>query len=508
MREILDELYALDPALKAQEEELIPILEKLLKHKPDTEPDPAFVQKLRALLRDKAAEAPARSSFFSFLTMNHLNYAITGAVLGAIITGPVVYGITQNGGLPAYPTDGTREQALFSYSVEETGSKAFGELSAGNTVDAYGRGGGAPEMAMSNPRPQSGGGGDASMDQKMLVAPEMTEYTLKFDGELPALTAEQIEVFKRQKGISSADVSTILGSFNTGLMDLGSFAGAKTDMVTFYQDAPYGYMVTVAFREGAISMNANWEKWPHPESSCMDEACYQRYRIKIGEIPADETLLSIAGDFMDAHNVDLAQYGEPEVDNMWRVNYEAADNKADYYIPEVARVIYPQLVDGKPVYDESGTKAGISVGINVREKKVSDVWGIMDQKYLKSDYPAVTDASLVTAYLNNFGKLSQGWMQEGTKVTQAEITLGTPEIAFVKHYTFENGVSDELIVPALVFPVTNVPAGTYFYRDSITVPLAADILKKMTEQPGGDPRPMPIDVMLRDEAPAADSVEE
>jgi len=516
LREVLDELYALDPTLRTQEEELIPVLEKLLKRKPDTEPDPAFVQKLRVLLRDKAAEGPAPSSFFSFLTMPTFNYAITGAVLGAIITGPVVYGIMSSGGIPAFPTDGTREQALFSYSVEDTGSRAFGELANGN-VDTYGMRGGSPspEMAM-NSRPQSGGGGDAAVtmdgDQKMMIAPEMTEYTLKFDGELPALTAEQIDVFKRQKGISSADVSTILGAFDTGLVDLTSFGGAKADNISFYQDTQYGYMVNVSFREGVISMNANWEKWPHPESSCMDEACYQRYRIKIGDIPADETILSIADDFIDAHNVDLSQYGEPEVDNMWRVNYEAADNKADYYLPEISRVIYPQLVDGKPVYDESGAKSGISVGVNVREKKVSDVWGIMDQKYLKSAYPAVTDISLITAYLENFGKMPEGWMPEGTTVTKAEITLGTPEIAFVKHYTYENNVSDELIIPALVFPVTNVPAGTYFYRNSITVPLAADILEKMTSQSdgGGMPRPMPIDVMMREEAalPATDDAQE
>jgi hypothetical protein len=222
-------------------------------------------------------------------------------------------------------------------------------------------------------------------------------------------------------------------------------------------------------------------------------------RLKIGDIPADDVILGIAADFVRAHGIDLSKYGTPEVDNLWRQQYEQTPDKNQYYIPDQIRVIYPLLVEGQPVYDESGGKSGLSIGVNIREKKVADIWGIQDQKYLKSSYPAVTDPAKITAYLENQGRMYTDWLPEGSTVKTVDITLGTPEMGYVKMYNYENNMSEELIVPALIFPVTNVPAGEVYYRNSVTVPLASDILEKALNQP--NPRPLPIDTMiLEDEA--------
>ncbi len=482
LRSILGELYALDPELQAHETELIPILETMLRMRPDVTPDPAFVQQLRMTLREKVAanrESPS-SSFFSFFTMNHLQYTLTGLVLGAVVAAPLTYSLTQSGGIPSAPTSSDGTQKLFSYSVEETGSKAFGDLSTVSTAGAYGRGGGggAPEMDTAmNARPQSGGGGSDAM----MIAPEMTQYKLKFEGTLPELSSS-VDVYNRIRGASSADISKILGSFNTGLVDLSSFSNAKTDMISFYQDTDYGYMVSVSFREGTIGINQNWEKWPHPESNCRDEACYQRYRVKADDVPADDVLIGIANDFVQKYNVDLSNYGEPEVNNQWRAQYEAATDKSMVWIPEGAQVIYPLLIDGKPVYDEGGMKSGISLNVNVREKRVSDAWGIMDQKYRKSGYAGVTDEAAIRTYLDKYGVFPTDFMPQGTTVKSVNITLGTPEISLVRMYNYRNNMSEELLVPALVFPVTNVPEGEYFYQKSITVPLAAELLAQRNQE--------------------------
>lgn len=510
LKQILSELYEIDPDLRAHEQELIPILEKMLAHKPHAEPSEAFVQKLRTILRDKA-HSPLPTSYSRF--MPSFNYAITGAILGAIITGPLVYTFVQNGGqtmLP--PSDGASETALFSYKVEEAGNQAFGDLSSLNVSGGYGRGGGAPAMDMA--RPESGGGGVDmySTDQRMIIAPEMTEYRLKFEGEMPALTQQQVDVLKRQKGTSSADMATILRSVNTGLMDMGSFPNAKTDMISFYQDTAYGYIVTVSFRDGSVSLNANWEKWPHPESKCQDEGpalsdvegCYRRFMLNINDVPADGDVIAIAEKFVKDHGIDLTNYGPAEVDNLWRRNYETAPNKAEFYVPDSIRVVYPQLAEGKPVYDEGGSKAGISIGVNIRENRVSDAWGLMDQKYLKSSYPAVTDASLITKYLETFGRMSRDWMPPETTVTSVDVTLGTPEMGFMKLYAYDNATSEELVVPALIFPVTNVPTGEYFYRDTIAVPLAVDLLEKMNQQPS----PMPVEPIIMEDQPTTRTSEE
>ncbi len=505
LRSILGELYTIDPSLQDHEAELIPVLEAMMRSKPDVTPDEAFIQRLRSMLREKNVmvsssnhdqkKYSSSSSFFSFFTMNHLQYTVTGVVLGAIIAGPITYSLTQSGGLPSFTNESNGTQKLFSYSVEDSGSSAFGDLSTVQQNTAYGRGGGggAPEIdtAMSA-RPQSGGGGgDAMMiDPKIgLIAPEMTQYNLVFDGALPSLT-DSVDVYSRMRGVSNADIGQILSAFNTGLIDLGSFGNAKTDMISFYQDTEYGYMVNVSFREGTININQNWEKWPHPESACRDEACYQRFRVKAEDVPADDVLIGIANAFVEKYSIDLSQYGEPEVNNQWRAQYEAATDKSMVWIPDGAQVIYPLLIDGKPVYDEGGMKTGISINVNVREKRVSDAWGIMDQKYRKSAYAGVTDEAAIRAFIDAYGVFPTDFMPQGTTVKSVDITLGTPEVSLVRMYHYRDNMSDELLVPALVFPVTNVPEGEYFYQKSITVPLAADLLKERTGQ--GNPVPMPL----------------
>lgn len=497
LQSILGELYTIDPSLRDHEAELIPVIRAMMRTRPDVTPDPAFVEHLRMTLREKTTSARhsqlsiINSQFLSFLTMNHLRYTVTGVVLGALVVAPLTYSLTQSGRLPTTSTESDSTQKLFSYSVENTGSKAFGNLSNANS------GGGTPpaspvvNTSMMATRPQSGGGGPEGImaDSKMIVNPEMTEYHLIFDGQLPDL-ASSVDVFKRLKGASSADISKILASFNTGLINLSSFAGAKTDMISFYQDTKYGYMGTVSFRDGSISLNQNWEQWPHPENACQDDACFQRYRVKEADIPADDVLLEIANDFIAAHDIDVSQYGTPEVDRQYRIQYEAAADKSMFWFPDSVRVIYPLMIDGKPVYDEGGTKAGISIGVNVREKKVSDVWGITDQKYQKSSYPAVSDAETIKSYLANYGKIDRQWLPQGSTVKTADVTLGTPDISLVRMYSYENNASNELMVPALVFPVVRVSDGSTFYQTTITVPLAADLLKERGI--GGSPVPMPL----------------
>jgi hypothetical protein len=521
LESFLGELYAIDPGLRAHEQELLPLLEKMLRTKPDAVPDPAFVEHLRLTLGGKIDQKNySSSSFFSFLTMRNVQYTLTGLVLGALVAAPLTYSLTQSGGIPSFgPSDST--QQLFSYSVEEKGSEAFGDLSTVSPAYGRGGGGGGAEAMSAQPavpaadsalpvepvnRDQSGGGGGEVPigmpypTDKMMIAPELTEYHLTFNGELPALS-DTVDVFKRQKGTASSDLSKILGSFNTGLIDLGSFSNAKTDMISFYQDSSYGYMVNVSFREGAVNINQNWEKWPHPESNCRDEACFQSYRLKAEDVPADDVVIAVAEAFVRDHDVDLSQYGEPEVNNQWRVQYAAATDKSMVWIPDGVQVIYPLLVDGKPVYDEGGTKAGIGINVNVREKKVSDVWGMMDQKYQKSAYAGVSDPAAITAFLENYGKIQGSWMPPDTVKKTVDITLGTPEVSLVRMYNYQNNQSEELLVPALVFPVTNVPAGEYFYNTSITVPLALDLFKQRTGD--GQPIPLPRPLMMEDSAAPA-----
>ncbi len=53
-----------------------------------------------------------------------------------------------------------------------------------------------------------------------------------------------------------------------------------------------------------------------------------------------------------------------------------AGDSSTAYIPDTLFVLYPQLIDGKEIYEEYGGLKGIQIGIDVKSLRVSDVSGI------------------------------------------------------------------------------------------------------------------------------------
>ncbi|MDD4318738.1 MAG: hypothetical protein PHW10_00195 [Candidatus Peribacteraceae bacterium] len=479
---ILDELYKIDPDLRSHEAELIPLLERLLRHRPDVSPDPAFVSELRTmLLREAAAmkERPARSvaSFFSFLASSRALYAVTGAVLGILVTVPVVTSFLGSDGVNIPAPTGERNSSqkalapFFAPSVREEGDHAFGDLSA------------IPQGAEATLGRGGGGGDAATMDAPagMIYPPEgITQLEYVFEGELPALPDGTVDVLRREKKVTGPSLSSVINTFDIGMVNLTSFQGSAVNLLTFMQDRPFGYLVSVMFNDGEIGISPLWEQWPHPEQNCKDEACFQRYRVTLDDVPADDVLIGIAQDFVTAHGIDSAKYGTPEVDKTWRDEYARAEDKTQFYIPESQRVIFPLLIDGKPVYEMGGSKMGISVGVNVREKKVADVWGIKSQTYASSAYDAVADAAAVKEYLENFERYpTEPLAARGLEVKKLTVKLGAPESGYAMFYKQDGNRTDELIIPSLIFPVEEMPEGVpYYSRRTVAVPLAKDMLER------------------------------
>lgn len=89
-------------------------------------------------------------------------------------------------------------------------------------------------------------------------------------------------------------------------------------------------------------------------------------------------------------------------------------------------------------------------------------------------------------------------MPEGQDVKHIKVQLGKPEQILAKIYQWDaaNSTNLELFIPALRFPVVEIPkdAESWFYRDAVTVPLAADLYQ---ENKGDVIRPMPISPMAR-----------
>jgi len=469
---IYEELLAIDPSFKDHEATLLPVIEALLAQDPAREPDAQFIQDLKIRLREHAAALSLSPS--PLLTMQRYIPYLSGAFAVLIIAPVVAFFLLRPGTFPV-----PAGKPLFEESIQSVAPGAFGTLPASAPSPA-GQGDG---VAM---RPQSGGGGGGeiganyAVDEKMIMPYPMVQYDYVYEGELPELSGT-IAVYRRKPEGINVPLSAIGSRLNLGTINLESFRSMNMETITFQQNTDFGYQIFLNLRDATVSIDARWDKWPM--SQCQTEECFQRERMMLDQIPEDSVIIDIAKAFAQEYGIDLTGYGEPQVDNLWRRDYERAENKEFAYVPDTQRVIFPVLMEGEPVYDQSGIVTGISMGVHVKHRRVMNVWGITGLSYEKSDYEGVTDASEIHAFLS---RLDTYGMPEDKQIQKGTVTLGTPVLAFTVQYNYANNVSEELLVPSLIFPVEKVEgpeSGGYFYRTSVVVPLAKDMLKEQTYPP-------------------------
>jgi hypothetical protein len=162
------------------------------------------------------------------------------------------------------------------------------------------------------------------------------------------------------------------------------------------------------------------------------------------------------------------------------------------YIPDYVSLIYPLVLDGKSVYEQGGTLAGLHVGINLRQKKVSDMYELVLGGYEASEYELETDFDkiLKIALEGGFGPWGRRYIDPAMiappngGIRAEELNVGTPEFAVVKNYSYKDNTNQLLYVPALIFPI-EYPSGTpvYSYMQNIVVPLVKEILDAPTTEP-------------------------
>lgn len=487
---ILNELYEIDPSLREHEAELLPLVQKLLANDPAQKPSPAFVKKLRKELstRMNAMENGAVEHKVSYASpsgfFNRFAFALAGATAAVVIAVPVTLNYSKQHSLvpPASPEAGDESP------MAKTDGYAVNDQATGMT---------APSPTATNPvagmgyaRTQSGGGGAGGggmgMDGKMsavssLLAP-WNPVKYRLEGDLPDLAQGDVEVLTRRSAPLTVAFATIAKSFDIKSIDLSSFDNTSIDNVTVTQRKSFGYTINISMADGSVSINQAWEFWPHPENNCTDEACYRNLQPTLSDVLADADLLKISNAFLAEHDIDLSSYGDPIVDKAWRDQYEAVEDKRYAYVPDSIRVVYPLVVDGKTVTEAGGGPAGVSVQVSIKHKRVSDVWGLMTYQFDRKDHPAVSERADVEKFLG----------MSGSQTPDAPtIALKNPTIGFVRLYDYQNGVNTELFVPALIFQITDVPAGTYYYQTTVAVPLAKDLLDQAQPPIMIDPVPMP-----------------
>jgi hypothetical protein len=313
-------------------------------------------------------------------------------------------------------------------------------------------------------------------DPKIGLVPESYRFIYK-GGDLPSLASQQ-PVLRRIKNSGAQGADQLIKTFTLGLLDLGKFQQMRLQNFALVEDREFGYMVNVDLSQGTASIYQNWEKWPQPYAQCQDEACMQRYRLQLSALPSDAEALSIARAFLNDHGISTTAYGAPYVNNDWREDFERSQDKANYYIPDSVSVVYPLQLEGQTVLDEGGNRTGLYVSVDVRHRRVSNVSELTSQRYEKSLYEGETDQNRLVALAERGGwrsyyPLADAGVQ-GQKIVNLD--LGTPTIGLMRLWHYTVPVSQELYVPALVFPVTNRPVTPGYFPKQVAIPLVKEVL--------------------------------
>lgn len=493
--ELLDDILAADPSLAPERESLRLIVTKMVAARDAITVDENFLftlkQKLLHMPEQKTSRVPQ--------VLGYLFSAAAGGALVFMLGVPFLYNSIMNGN-PL--SDFGMKRLVGNISIESMKPGAFGSLSGGDAMGAADMMSDAPSLLSSiapeiSARPQSGGGMGMGMtvansadeeakmmadyavtDDAMMIAPypgedwwTPTYYRYTYDGDL-ALDDESGLVYRR--GSLPGDANG-LTTANFGPVDLGAFPGLEVTYFGASQgDDGDGYNVNVDFASGSVSINQNYNYWTRS---------YEEGR-GLSSVPSEEEIIAMANDFLNEYNVDLSSYGDPIVNEQAYIALAEAVRIADPYAGSWMTVTYPLVVDGKPVLNSEGSGYGIDVSINLMLGEVSGVNINIPTDLASSSYDLTTDEAVVNRMLERGGLYGylpsdEEILNTGAKVI--DITVGSPTEVLVPHWTYDNNVSQMLLVPALSFPILNVPDDAYVYSNAIVIPLAEEIINSYQE---------------------------
>jgi hypothetical protein len=504
---ILNDLYQIDKELKNYENDLIPMIKKLIESKPDTKFDEKFTAELKKEILSRAQELKMAKVQESepkaqFTLMNKLSFAFGGALVALILFIPLYNYFTQQGA-QILPTSKEKFAINLNQGVSKVENQAFGSLATQNMNLAAeesmtaGRGGGGGTLAA----PQAIATDEAQISGKM-IPPRMVEYNYTYTGDEITLDQTTIEVYKRVKSDTTGiSLAQSISGLNLDLVDLSKFKDRRVNNLSMVEDREFGYYINFSMDEDFISINQNWNKWPQVAQKCWDlpppqsEECYQATRLQMSDVLSDDKLISIAKNFIKEYGIDTSHYGEPKVMDYWRREFEIARDKSDIYVPDSIPVLFPLIIEGLSTYEQSGEMTGLIVDINIRHNRIAGAHTIMPYNYVSSSYEAVTDVEKILELAENGGLYPQYYYGESDQTV--DIELGTPTLGLLMHYVYNQGTreSNQLYVPALVFPITSVSdKNALIYQKNVIIPLAKEIIESY-ERPNvlpGVPRPMPL----------------
>jgi len=475
IKQILGDLYKIDKNLKEHESDLMKIISKMIEVKPDTDIDDAFVGRVReelVLMTRKVDEVKTGKNLWT-----NFSYALGG---GAVML--LFFVLFFNSvDLKNNSNQIARVIQQNNQSVKSLQNKAFGDLSSSQLSN---------EESSSVPIAETGigldsatgGGGSASVQvsEKMIARPifDSINYNFVYDGEGIGEIEQMLTVYRRVDANQiGGEVVKAVGSLD--LLDINNFQNLSADSFNFSEDRDFGYNIYYNLKDNRVSIGNNYEKWPNIYEGCQDENCYLNKRLKIDDVMSDDEAVRIADKFLNDYKIDKNGYGVGEVSENWLIAYEKSlANGSDPYIPESKTVVYPMIIEGEEVLDESGGKTGMRVEVSNRYSRVTGVYDIRYNQFEGSKYEVLNDVDKLINFAEQGGLTPMYKNPDAEK--QVDVMLGTPSINLISYWRYGggNGVSEELYIPALVFPVKEKPTEGYFYTDNVVIPLVKEIIEK------------------------------
>lgn len=490
IKAILAELYAIDANFKNYQDKLEKIILELLSAKPEVKFDEEFKQQLLSELLIRAKELkiskPVRAfRWADFFSTPKFAYAFSGAIIALLVLVPVIYFANKSGYFLSRP----QAKLTPDISITRTADNAFGPLFSqeqlGEAVGLGGGGGvsaiGLKEGVVPAPAPVPG--------EVTVIRPDFISYHYVYKGDEFTLENEKVEVLRREKGQSArSGIRNLLSSMDFGAIDLSTFKNLEVKRIELSQDKDLGYSMYIDFYEGTFSISRNYRKWL---PGIMESS-----PLRATDIPDDAKLIEVADSFIREHKINMTNYGAPMVNRYWE-NQTMSYAEEMSYISEEVSVIYPLIINGRKVYDQGGSQFGITMSISVREMKVSGLYNLTSQSYQTSSYEAETDVQRILEIAEK-GGLYGGYLYygygrgeiEGGNIVEAG--LGTPEVVFMRFMTYEDYQDNELLVPALLFPIAKTAEGKQIFRQNIIVPLAKELLQGYEGSSVFGPVPVPM----------------
>lgn len=522
------------------------VVEQIANSKPAVSIDSEFISRLRNDLQQRAAESMRETSTPQYTYQKPSNNLFAMFMKRALVSGLIVIAVVVAGGIwynqnsshPLFQLPNSSSGQLLSgkYDVKSVAQESFGDLDKVAIVNAndaakLNNGGNNPAAAQGRPEGGMGiglGGGPISSlpssspstpagvnttqpdpaPDKMIAPgepyPGAVYYSFKYAGEqiLPGLADTQ-PVLKRTKPQQPASlVSRILNLISFGLIDLNKMQNVQMQNFSFIEDREFGYGAYVDLQQGNVGMYQNYEKWPQlfsqdvaENSMCIKNGCPTPKPLQPSDLLPNNEAISIADEFLKEYAVSKEGYGQPRVEESWRIGYDQASesDRPNYYIPEQMQVLYPLTLEGKEVLDESGMTYGMSVTVDVRTKRVTNLNELITKQFERSEYKGEIDSKRILDIAERGG--FRNYNYEDSNAKKVELDLGTPSVQMIKiYYSSDNyRTNSDLYMPALVFPINNWEKAKY-WRKSVIVPLVKSILDTDQQQPyqimG---KPMPVD---------------